>query len=321
MTARPGTMRALGYRRYGGLDELAVLEVPQPTAARDEVLVEVHRAALNPKDALVRKGKFAWLSGRRFPKIVGLDYAGVVRESRSRHFRAGDRVFGMLNERTSTRGTAAEFVCVREDEVAPLPEETSFDEGAAIPLAGLTAWQALRDIARVCAGTRVWIHGAGGGVGTLAVQLAGALGARITTTTSALNRDLAASLGAHRTLDHRAPFWDELAGTVDVVFDVFGNLRFDDAVKALAGGCGVYVNTIPSGGRVVRDLVTRGRAVEERLVLVRSRRRDLDALAALLRERRLAAVVDSCHPIERARDAFAILEAKRARGKLVLAVR
>ncbi|MBM4376342.1 MAG: NADP-dependent oxidoreductase [Deltaproteobacteria bacterium] len=314
-------MHALAYRRYGEVDALEHLDVPAPTPKRGQLLVEVHRAALNPKDALVRKGKFAWLSGRRFPKIVGLDYAGVVRASRVTGFAEGDRVFGMLNERTSCRGTAAELVCVDGDEAAHLPSNAPFDDGAAIALAGLTALQALRDVARVVAGTRIWIHGAAGGVGTLAVQLARLLGARVTTTTSDASRPLAEELGAHQALDRTKPYVEALAGAIDVVFDVFGNLRLDDVARVFPRGRGSYVNTIPTLGRAARDLLTRGRRLEERLVIVRSRRRDLDVLADALARGRLRAIVDARHSLNDAHAAFRRLESKQARGKLVLTVR
>jgi NADPH:quinone reductase-like Zn-dependent oxidoreductase len=313
-------VRALTYDAYGPIERLRLSELPAPRPRSGEVTVEVRAAALNPKDALVRKGKFGWLSGRTFPKLVGLDLAGVVKESRSPHFREGDRVFGMLEELTSRRGTVAELVCVRETEIARLPEGVGFAEAASVALAGLTALQALRDLARVKPGTRVWIHGASGGVGTLALQLARLLGARVTTTTSAQNRDFVSSLGAHRALDYRAAYLDALRGEVDVVFDVFGNLRVPELAPVWAEGRGVYVNTIPTVSRLASEWLTRGRAVEERLVVVRARRQDLEELGGLLASGRLHAVIERRFPMARAHEAFRVLESKRTRGKLVIDV-
>ena len=315
-----GSMRALTYDAYGPLENLRVTEVPSPRPRSRELLVEVRRAALNPKDALVRKGKLASLSGKRFPKLVGLDYAGVVEESRSPLFRKGDRVFGMLNELTSRRGTVAEHVCVSEEEAARIPEGVSDDDATAVALAGLTALQALRDIANVAEGARVLVHGASGGVGSLAVQLARLLGAEVVGTTSATNRTFVESLGTHRTLDYRSDFVAALEGQLDVVFDVFGNLRMATLGSVWRGPRGIYVNTIPSASRFAKDLLTRLCAREERVVVVRSRRKDLEMLAGLLAEGRLRAVIDSRYPMDQAKEAFSVLESKRARGKLLVAV-
>lgn len=312
-------MRALTYTAYGPIDNLSLEEVAAPRPRLGELLVDVHRAALNPKDALVRKGKFSLLSGRRFPKRVGLDYAGTVRESHSPRFRAGDRVFGMLDQITAQRGTLAEQVCVRDEEVAHTPEGISDEDAAAVPLAALTALQALRDIAQVKAGTRVWIHGASGGVGTLAIQIARLLGTEVTTTTSAANRAMVTELGAQRALDYRTDFWSELAGRIDVVFDVFGNLAAP-RIQSVFDQRGVIVSTVPTAMRLWLELATRWHRIQRRLVMVRSRRTDLAEVGEWLRDGRLRAVIDSRYPLARARDAFVTLESKRARGKLIIEI-
>lgn len=312
-------MRAVTYSDYGPIENLSVGDVPAPLPRRGELVVEVRRAALNPKDAFFRKGKFSLLSGRRFPKLAGLDYAGVVRESRSPRFAAGERVFGMLEELTARRGTLAELVRVREREAARVPDGVSDDDAAAVPLAGLTALQALRDDAAVRPGARVWIHGASGGVGTLAIQIARILGAEVTTTSSAANRAFCEELGAHETLDYRAPYLPQLRGRVDVVFDVFGNLRMSQIADVFAER-GVLVSTIPSPARVVLDALTRRRRIQRRLVLVRARGGDLAELGRWLAQGKLRAVIDSRHPLERVHEAFRLLESKRARGKIVIQV-
>lgn len=309
-------MRALVYDSYGSIEKLRVADVPDPPLRSGELLIEVRAAALNPKDALVRKGKFRWVSGGRFPKFVGLDYAGVVLESRTATHQVGQRVFGMLEELTSRRGTLAELVRVRPHEAAPISDAVSFSDAASVALAGLTALQALRDIARVEHGHHVWIHGASGGVGSLAIQLARILGARVTTTTSDKNLELVASLGADEPLDYRAEHLESLRGRVDVVFDVFGNLEPRAIASVWRGGRGTYVNTIPSAQRLARDVLTRRSAVRERLVVVRSRRSDLDELARMLAEGTLRAVIEQRFTMSTAHEAFRLLESKRSRGKL-----
>src|SRR5262245_62267448 len=192
-------MRALQYDAYGPVERLALRDAPSPRPAAGP-LVRVTVAALNPKDALVRKGKFKMLSGRRFPKYCGVDFAGMV-EAPYGDLRGGDAVFGGLSEWRFARGTLAELVAPRAAEVARIPAGVAEADAAAVALVGLTALQALRDVARVGRGASVLINGASGGVGTVAVQIARILGARVTTVSSAATAALCRSLGAAETLD------------------------------------------------------------------------------------------------------------------------
>jgi NADPH:quinone reductase-like Zn-dependent oxidoreductase len=312
-------MQAVVYDAYGSVEQLVLRDLPAPIPRRGELVVQVRCAALNPKDALFRKGRFRLLSGRRFPKRCGLDFAGLVVDSRSPHFAAGERVFGALDEWTFLRGTLGERVCVRDHEAAALPHPVSNEAGAAIALAGLTALQALRDIARLRAGARVLIHGASGGVGTAAIQVARRLGAEVVTTSSGLNLELCRGLGAARALDHATDPLANLTGQLDVVFDVFGNLT-PPRVRPLFAARGVLVSTVPSVSRFVRDRLTRLARVQERLVVVRPRRADLAQLARWLEEGALKPVIDSRFPLSKVQDAFRLLESRHARGKIIVEI-
>jgi NADPH:quinone reductase-like Zn-dependent oxidoreductase len=325
--AAPVTTRALVYDRYGGLDVLSLREVPTPRAEAGEVLVRIRAAALNPKDSLVRKGRFralsgldAW-SGRSFPKRVGVDFAGeVVHVGRGvRDLAAGDRVWGALEEVTYRRGTIATYAAMRAREVAAMPSTLSFEEAAALPLVALTGLQALRDLARLAPGDRVCIHGASGGVGTVAIQLACALGGVVTTTSSARNLELCRSLGAVEALDYASE--DAFDGTRSyrVVFDAFGDLSLARVRPALAAR-GIYVSTVPSRRVLVDALRTLLGWPRARLVVVRSRRADLDALRAYVEAGRLRPVIDRVVPFDDAIEAVRHLETKRARGKIVIAI-
>ena len=248
-------MKAVVYSAYGPVENLAIADVAAPTPRDGEVLVQVHRAALNPKDAIFRRGRFAWLSGRSFPKRSGLDFAGRIRATRSPHFAVGDRVFGALNEWRCERGTLAEEVCASEEEACHIPETVSDDDAAAVALVGLTALQALHDVAQIRSGQRVWIHGASGGVGTVAIQVARALGAgTVITTSSAANLDACRKLGADQALDYRAEPVRALRGSVDIVFDAFGNLRFAEIASVFASE-GVVVSTVPTMKRAALHVV------------------------------------------------------------------
>jgi NADPH:quinone reductase-like Zn-dependent oxidoreductase len=318
-TVRPTTTQALVYDRYGGLEELAWREVRLAAPGPGELVVRIRAAALNPKDALIRKGKFRLLSGRRFPKRVGVDLAGEVIEVGAgvTGLAVGARVWGALEELRYLRGTVADHAVVKAHEVAAMPRTLGFAEAAAIPLAGLTALQALRDLAGVHTGDAVLIHGAAGGVGTLALQLARAAGAHVTSTSSAANLTHCERHGAAVALDYAR---DEALGAgrrYRVVFDVFGNLSFARARPALTGD-GTFVSTVPSARifyDAARTVVGHPRA---RLVVVRSRPADLDALALLVAAGRLAPVIDRVVGRGEVIEGLRHLERKRARGKIVV---
>ncbi len=315
-------MKAVTYSAYGEIDRLEITEQPVPSPGSGELLVRVTRAALNPKDALFRKGKYRVLSGSRFPKQCGVDYAGVVEASRTPRFRPGQRVFGMLDELSYRRGTLAELVVCKEREAALLPDGVADDAGAALALVALTSLQALRDIGGVLGrpGTpRVLIHGASGGVGTAAIPIARLLGCEVETTSSARNLGLCRELGAARAWDYASGDLQRAAPRFDVIFDVFGNLRFPEVRGWLDPG-GRFVSTIVTPGRAVRDVFGRLASVQERFVSVGARREDLDQVAGWLVRGQLRPVIDSRFPLDRVRDAFAVLESKRARGKILVEI-
>ena len=317
-TAQTVAMKAIVYDHYGAADVLRLTEVSEPEVRPGGVLVRVRRAALNPKDALFRKGKFRLLSGTRFPKRSGLDLAGVVVTSRSPAFLAGQRVFGFLGEWTALRGTLAELVACRDNELALTPSGVEDEAAAAIALVAVTALQALRDVAALTPGQRVLVNGASGGVGTVALQIARLLGAEVHSVSSAANRALCEELGVARAWTYPAHEWKEQA-PFDVIFDVFGNLDAR-SVRAHMTPRGRFVSTVPSARRLLRDWTSRAWGQEERLVVVRPVRRDLELLAGWLADGSLRAIIDARYPLVAVKDAFARLESKRARGKIVVEV-
>ena len=310
-------MKALTYSAYGPLERLEWTDVPRPAPADGEILVRVARAALNPKDVVFRKGRYRLLSGSRFPKRSGVDFSGMVEESRSRFFRVGQRVFGMLDELTYRRGTLAESGACRHRAAAHRPDGVSHDAGASAALVASTVLQALRDVAHAGPGSRVLVHGASGGVGTVAIQIARLLGMEVDATSSARNLALCRDLGAARAWDYASQGLVQANPHFDVVFDVFADLRFEDVRPWLAPR-GVFVSTIATPGRVARDLLLRFRRVSERFVAVRARRSDLEQIATWLQNGELRAVIDSVFPADRVHEAFRVLESKRARGKIVV---
>jgi len=310
------TMRAVVIDRYGGPEVLRQATVPRPVPTRGQVLVRTRFVGVNPKDVIVRKGKFKVATGKKFPLIVGHDIAGeVVEVGAGADLAEGDRVFGMIND---FAGRAyAQFAAVDAQQLAKVPSSIELRAAAAVPLAAQTALQALRDDARVETGQKVLINGASGGVGVFAVQIAKILGAEVTAVCSQRNTDLVTELGADRVVDYTQTELVELDATFDAIFDVFGNYNFDK-LKHLLEPRGTYVQTIPSG-RILRDVArTLLRRKRAKLVLVKSRRDQLDWLRQQIDTGSLRVVVDRSFSLEDAAEAHRYMETKRARGKVVL---
>jgi len=312
------TMRAVVIDRYGGPEVLRLAAVPRPVPTRGQVLVRTRFIGVNPKDVIVRKGKFQIATGRKFPLIVGHDIAGeVVEVGLGADLAKGDLVYGMIND---FAGRAyAEYAAVDCQQLAKAPASIELAVAAAVPLAAQTALQALRDDAQLKAGQTVLVNGASGGVGVFAVQIAKILGAQVTAVCSHRNVELVTELGADRVVDYTKTELVDLDEQFDVVFDVFGNYRFDK-LKKLLSKRGIYVNTIPSA-RIFKDVaksfVRRKRA---KLVIVKSRRDQLEWLRQQIDAGRLRVVVDRSFSIADVADAHRYMETKRARGKVVLAV-
>lgn len=307
------------YDRYGSVEVLQRRDLPLPSPGAGEVQLRVIAAGLNPKDSFVRKGRFRLMTGARFPRQLGYDVSGVVTGlgGGTSGFAVGDEVYGMLNGWAGR--TVADFVVAPASELALKPPSLSFEEAAAVPLAGQTALQALRDEAGLREGQSVLIHGASGGVGLFALQIARALGAQVTSTSSPANFELCQSFGAQRALDYNDPStW--LTRGYDVFFDVFGNRSLRFATPLLTPR-GVFVSTVPSVHNVVGHVLSRfttGRRA--RLVRVRSKTEDLRLLASLVERQALRPLLDGVWSFDETARAQAHIESKRTRGKVVISV-
>lgn len=312
------TMRAVVIDRYGGPEVLRPTTVPRPVPTRGQVLVRTRFIGVNPKDVIVRKGKFQIATGSKFPLLLGHDIAGeVVEAAVGADLSKGDVVFGMIND---FAGRAyAEYAAVNCSELALAPRTIELSAAAAVPLAAQTALQMLRNNTHVKPGQRVLINGASGGVGVFAVQIAKILGGHVTAVCSYRNIDLVQELGADRVLDYTQTDLVGLDEHFDAILDVFGNYRFD-TLRHLLTPRGTYVQTIPSA-RIFKDVArTFVRRKRAKLVVVRSRRKQLDWLRRQIDAGALRVIVDRSFALEDAAEAHRYIETKRARGKVVLAV-
>jgi NADPH:quinone reductase-like Zn-dependent oxidoreductase len=305
-------MRAIRQRSLGGPEVLELVEVPRPDPMPTEVLVRVAAAGVNPVDWKVRtRGGFLGDP----PFTVGWDVAGVVEEAGFgvTRFAPGDRVFGMPRF-PGEAAAYAEYVTSPSRQLARIPDGVGDVEAAALPLAGLTAWQALVETADVQEGQRVLVLGAAGGVGHLAVQIAKARGAYVIGTASAAKHAFLAELGADEAVDYTTEAVEERVRDADVVLDLVGA----EALSTLRDG-GIYV-AVASGGGLDALRERAGDRVRVTSILVEPDRAGLEALADLAARGALRPHVAQTLPLADAARAHALSETGRTQGKLVLAV-
>lgn len=307
---------------YGGPDRLRIGEMEPPDPGPGQLLVRVRAAGVNPLDWKIRQGKLRFVMPARFPLIPGADIAGEVEAigPEVARFEPGDPIYAMLDARHG--GGCAEYALVRESSAASKPERLSFEEAAAIPLAALTALQALRDKGELAEGERVLVNGASGGVGHFAVQIAAALGARVVAVASGRNQDLLRELGAERAIDYEKEDFTRDDETFDIVFDAVASSSFQDCDLILGEG-GIYVTTMPGPSDILRGTFSSiaglfGPARRSRWISVRPSGDDLAFLGRLADLGRLRPVIDQVFPLELIREAHEASEAGHVRGKIVV---
>ena len=325
-------MRAIVARGHGGPKVLRTEQVERPEARGKKVLIEVRAAGVNPVDWRIRRGELRPLSFLLPHRVPGRDVAGVVVElgDEVRGFEVGARVFVMLDG--ASGGGYAEYAVAGEGAVAPMPENLSFEEAAGVPLAALTAVQAIRDALREVTRNaphacdtgqlerrKVLINGASGGVGTFAVQFAKISGAEVTAVCKAESAALARELGAAHVVDYKEEDFARHQERYDVIFDVVGNRSFGACKRALRPA-GVYVTTEPGARNFLSQVATIPAHKKARVVLVKPSGEDLSLLKQLFEAGRLRVVLDSVYPLEEAAGAHAHGETGHTRGKIVLRV-
>ncbi|MCK6580797.1 MAG: NAD(P)-dependent alcohol dehydrogenase [Anaerolineae bacterium] len=323
-------MKAMVYTQYGSPDQLRLVDVPKPTPKAGEVLVKVHAAAANSSDIRTLRGQPFIMrlagSGLLKPKrpILGGDIAGRVEAVGSgvMAFKPGDAVYGDLSDRGM--GGFAEYTAAPQEVLAPMPARLSFEEAAALPLAAVTALQALRDKAAVRAGERVAINGASGGVGTFAVQIAYALGAEVTAIAGASKLEMLRALGAAQGIDYAAEDFTTRADQYDVILGVNGYHPLAHYARALKSG-GRYVMVGGSDAQIFEAML-RAPLMRKRdgrtlgYLYARTTTADLREVAALVERGAVKPIIERCYPLAELAEALRALEAGHARGKLVITI-
>jgi NADPH:quinone reductase-like Zn-dependent oxidoreductase len=333
-------MKAFVLERYGKSRALQLAEMPTPELRDDEVLVEVHAAGLNQLDSRIRDGEFKLILPYRLPLILGHDVAGVVVKAgpRVRHFKPGDEVYARPDD--FRIGTFAEFVPVKEASLALKPNNLTMEEAAAIPLVGLTAWQALIEKADLKKGQKVFIQAGSGGVGTFAIQLARHLGASVATTTSAANVGLVKSLGADVVIDYKTQEFEDVLRDYDVVLNSQDGKTLEKSLRVLKrGGKLISISgppdpdfgreiAAPAFVKLVMRLLSsgvrrraQGRGIDYSFLFMKANGSQLREIARLIEARAIRPVVDRVFPFESTNEALAYIEAGRVKGKVVVRIK
>ena len=311
-------MKVITQRSIGGPEVLELAEADRPVPLPSEVLVRVHAVGVNPVDAMIRAGGFPVLLGQP-PFVLGWDISGVVEEvvPGVTRFQVGDEVFGMPF--FPRPGNAyAEYVIAPSRQLARKPAGLDHAHAAALPLAGLTAWQSLVDAADLRAGQKVLVHGGGGGVGHLAVQIAKARGAVVVATAGTDKREFVRGLGADQVIDYRSADFTDLVADADIVLDAVGGDYGRRSIRALRPG-GLLVTVVDRTDTALRQEVE---AAGRRFVgvTVEPDRVGLEDLAELVEAGKLRPHIEHSLPLADAAKAHELVETGRTRGKLVLTV-
>jgi NADPH:quinone reductase-like Zn-dependent oxidoreductase len=314
-------MRSMTYDAYGGPERLALTEMPRPTPGKGEVLVRVLASSINPIDWKLAGGSLRVIMPVCFPAVPGFDIAGEVAEVGPgvSAFTVGQRVHARIGERKG--GASAEYAVAGVDVVAPMPDGLGFGEAAGLPLAGMTALQALRDEAGMPlsgASERVLVVGASGGVGHLAVQIARAAGATVVGVCSGRNAALVLELGADEVVDYTKPDPYRGQAPFDVVLDCVGSDQ--RPFLPLMAADGRYVSCLPAPVNVARGLLNPFSGKKVRSVMVKSRAADLEVLDRLFVAGQLRVVIDSRFPLESMADAWRRSIEGRSVGKVIVDV-
>ena len=326
-------MKAILCRRPGRPDVLELEEIDRPSIADDGVLVRVHAASVNPVDFFPLSGvayTARLLSGglKARPVVLGTDFAGTV-ESVGKgvtEFKPGDEVFGGKD-----RSTFAEYVSIpAKGAVVAKPANVTFEQAAAVPVAAITALQALRDHGRLRQGQKVLINGASGGVGSFAVQIAKALGAHVTAVCSPRNMESARALGADKVIDYTREDFTRGAESYDLMIDIAGNHSWSECKRVLVPtgimvAAGGSAHTVWGGNSTIRHLIgvrlasIRGTR-KAALFIAKLNKADLLVLQKLLLEGKVTPVIDRCYELNRVPEAFHYMGEGHARGKIIINV-
>lgn len=310
-------MKAAQYNKLGGPEVVEISETETPKTNAGLVLVEIHAASINPIDYKVRAGYIPGIPAR-FPATIGGDFAGIVKEvgEGATEFKAGDEVYGQAGILNGGTGSMAEFAIANPQKISLKPKNLSFEEAASLPLAGISALQAVEDTIKIKSGQKILINGGAGGIGSFAIQIAKANDAYVATTVSTDDVEFAKSLGADEVIDYKNQNFEEILKDYDAVFDTAGPSSWDASIKILKkGGIITSMNGEPNPDlakeKEVTSIAMHTDATPERL----------KRLTELVEKGKVKPKIDKVFTLDETRQAFEYQESKSPRGKVVIKVK
>lgn len=319
-------MKAAIITEYGRTDVLHVADIEMPTLADDQILVQVKAASINPRDWLLMRGLYPFRSlAKPFPITLGSDMSGtIVKVGTSvTGFKQGDDVFGM-QPIGGKFGAFAEYISIKATAVALKPAEISHRQAAAMPCAGMTSFQAIRDLAKLKPEQTILINGASGGVGSYAIQFAKAVKAKVVAVCGPTNASLCLDLGADETINYKEENFENRQDAFDVVYDVIGRSSLSKSSAALKkDGC--YISTIPAPKVAASVALSKltvlnplGKRLKGHMILVKPDGRDLATMANMMKNGTVRSLIDSDYALENISEAFEKSQSWRTRGKLLI---
>ncbi|WP_462264918.1 NADP-dependent oxidoreductase [Mucilaginibacter sp.] len=321
-------MKAIRVNEFGGPEVMQLEEVECPVPAADEILVKMYASSVNPADYIIREGgNEALRSFLKLPLGLGLDAAGIVEETGSEvtQFKKGDKVYGVPN--FPGDGGYAEYIVAKASQFDVMPQNITFNEAGALPSCALIAWNGIVDMGKIQPGQRVLIHGAAGGVGNLAVQIAKAKGAYVIGTASASNHDFLKELGADEVIDYNHQRFEELLRNVDLVFNASpvrdSSIRFKSVDVIKEGGIYVCTHLDQPLEQEFLDALAKKNATGTMVGggSITTYTSSLSGTTQLINEGKLKAIVSKVYPLAKVADAHRESETKHVRGKIVLEIR
>ena len=309
------TMKAIVVHEYGGPEVLKLDDVPRPVPKENEILVKVIAAGVNPVDSAARSEKFAQFLNIKLPAIPGYDIAGVIEKTGATvtKLKAGDPVYAYIA--LDKGGGYAEYALATEKETSPKPKSLNYVDAAAVPLVSLTAWQGLVDTAKLSAGQAVIIHGGSGGVGSFAILIAKARGAKVLATASMPNQDLLKQLGADVAIDYTKQKFEDVAKDVDVVLDAVGKDTLARSYGIVKKG-GIIVSLVAQPDQAELDK----HGIRGAPLGVEPNSDELAEITKLIDERKIKVIVSQTLPLAEAAKAQTQADTHHTRGKIVLKV-
>ena len=313
-------MKAVVTNGYGSIDVLDIKDIEKPKISDEEILVRVQVCSVNPIDWKIRSGQIKMLSGSKPPKVLGGDFSGIVEATGKnvKKFAKGDEVWGHIS--AFKGGAYAEYIKVKTEDISLKPSGFSFTEAAAIPLAGLTAYQSLVYLGKIKANDKILINGCTGGVGNIAVQIAKFLGCEVTGICSTKNIDYAKKIGVDVVIDYTKDDILKQDEMFDSVYDFVGNLSFSQSQKMMKDR-GIFVTALPSiFAFMFADIINFFRSKKSKNILVKSSKDDLEALKNIAESDALIATIEKVFPLEDVKKAHTLSESGRVVGKVVMLV-